>query len=53
MGLLDEELPSREEKDLRLHVKECKECRRELEEFNEMKGVIDKMKYKEPHQIEK
>ena len=47
MGLLDKELPSKEEKDLRLHVKECKECRGELEEFNEMEGVIEKMKYKE------
>ena len=48
MGLLDGELPSKEEKNLRLHVKECKECRGELEEFNKMEGVIEKMKYKEP-----
>ncbi len=47
MGLLDEELSSKEEGELRLHVKECEECRRELEEFTEMKGVISKMKYKE------
>lgn len=48
MGRLDGELPSKEEKKLRLHVRECKECRRELEEFNEMEGVIERMKYKEP-----
>ena len=48
MGLLDEELSAKEEKGLCLHEKECKECRRELEEFNVMKGAMTNMKYKGP-----
>ena len=47
MGLLDGELSADEKTSVEMHLDGCVECRGELEEFNEMKGVIDKMKYKE------
>ena len=48
MGLLDNELSQEEKKSLEIHLKECSECRKELKEFNKMKGVMKNMKYKEP-----
>ncbi len=47
MGLLDGELSADEKTSVEMHLDGCVECRGELEEFNNMKGVIDKMKYKE------
>ena len=47
MGLLDGELSADEKTSVEMHLDGCVECRGELEEFNKMKGVIDKMKYKE------
>lgn len=47
MGLLDNELSRKEKTSLEIHLKECLECRRELKEFERVKGVVKSMKYKE------
>jgi len=47
MGLLDNELSRKEKASLEIHLKKCLECRRELKEFERMKGVVKSMKYKE------
>jgi len=48
MGLLDGELSAEEKASLEIHLRECSECRRELEGFQKVKGVVQTMKYKEP-----
>jgi predicted anti-sigma-YlaC factor YlaD len=48
MGLLDSELSADEKKSVEMHLDGCVECRGELEEFNNMKGVMKNMRYKEP-----
>lgn len=47
MALLDNELSEEEKETLDLHLKGCAECRKELKEFNKIKGVMKNMKYKE------
>ena len=48
MGLLDSELLEKERASIERHLKECLECKRELKEFQRMKGVVESMKYKGP-----
>jgi len=48
MGLLDSELSADEKRSVEMHLGGCVECRGELEEFNNMKGVMKNMRYKEP-----
>lgn len=48
MGLLDGGLSAEEKASLEMHLGECSECRRELEGFQKVKGVVQTMKYKEP-----
>ncbi|MGB9691016.1 MAG: zf-HC2 domain-containing protein [Candidatus Sumerlaeaceae bacterium] len=50
MGLLDNELPKAERKDVELHLQECPDCQAEYREFQRLASLLSTVKFPEPSQ---
>ncbi len=48
MKYLEGEITKNEKCDFEEHIKTCKECQEEIEEFRNLKEVMEDMKYKKP-----
>ncbi|MCK4576290.1 zf-HC2 domain-containing protein, partial [candidate division WOR-3 bacterium] len=48
MKYLEGEITKNEKFDFEEHIKACKECQEEIEEFRNLKEVMEDMKYKKP-----
>ncbi len=51
MGYLDDELDDAQKQTLQEHLKECKDCAAELEQFRKLKQVTDSVKLAEPEDV--
>lgn len=51
MGYLDDELDDAQKQTLQEHLKECKDCAAELEQFRKLKQVTDSVKLAEPEDM--
>ncbi len=51
MSYLDDELDDAQKQTLQEHLKECKDCAAELEQFRKLKQVTDSVKLAEPEDV--
>ncbi len=48
MGLLDNEIPEAERRDVELHLHECPDCQAEYREFQRLASLTNSLKFPEP-----